>query len=97
MEGINRSTKTTVEVIAKQKRQMAWSPIRKRRKRNRNLNYYENDEDSEESEHDDEHEDENEYNAHYSHNRDRLEETNDQPYPFWDAYDTQNQYYLEVG
>lgn len=93
MEGINRLSKNIVEAGAKQKRQMTWSPIRKRRKRNRNFNYYENDEDSEESEN----EDENEYDAHYSHNRDRLEETIEETYPLWDAYDTMNQYYLEIG
>lgn len=92
IEGINRLSKTTDQVSAKQKRQMT---VRKRRKRNRNLNYYDNDEDSEESDNEDEND--NEYDAHYSHNRDRLEETNDQPYPFWDAYDTLNQYYLEIG
>lgn len=97
MEGINRLTKSTGEVSTKQKRQMGWSsPIRKRKKRNRSFSYYDNDEDSDESE--SEHEDEsNEYDAHYSHNRDRLEDTNDQPYPFWDKYDTVNQYYLEIG
>lgn len=91
---LNRLSKSTVDQVgAKQKRQMLWSVSRRRKKRNRNFNYYDNDEDSDESEH----EEENEYDSHYSHNRDRLEETNDQPYPFWDMYDTLNQYYLEVG
>lgn len=98
MEGINRLTKSTGEASAKQKRQMGWSPIRRRKKRNRSFSYYDNDEDSDESESESEHEEEsNEYDAHYSHNRDRLEDTNDQPYPFWDTYDTLNQYYLEIG
>lgn len=81
-----------LKVNTQQKRQTGWSPIRKRKKRNRNLNYYDNDEDS------DEDDDSSEYDTHYtSHNRDRLEDTNDQPYPYWDAYDTLNQYYLEIG
>lgn len=97
MEGMHKLTKTTGEAGSKQKRQLSWSPIRRRKKRNRSFSYYDNEEDSDES--DSEHEDEsNEYDeAHYSHNRDRLEDTNDQPYPFWDTYDTLNQYYLEIG
>lgn len=94
MEGINRLPKSFGEASAKKKRQMPWTSNRKRKKRNRSMNYYDNDEDSDESEHTEE---SNEYDAHYSHNRDRLEDKNDQPYPFWDTYDTLNQYYLEIG
>lgn len=92
-EGLNRLKKSAVEAT-KQKRQMGWAPLRRRKKRNRSFSYYDNDDDSEESE--SEHEDESN-EANYSHNRDRLEDTNDQPYPFWDTYDTLNQYYLEIG
>lgn len=98
MDGINHLSKSPpVETNAKQKRQLAWSPIvRRRKKQNRGYNYYdnENDNDSDESESE---EDDADHNAHYTHNRDRLEDTNDQPYPFWDTYDTLNQYYLEIG
>lgn len=95
MEGINRLSKSTVEANVKQKRQMLWSAVRRRNKRNHGFSYYDNEEDSEESERDES--ESNEYDAHYNHNRDRLENTDDQPYPFWDTYDTLNQYYLEVG
>lgn len=91
MEGMNR---TTVDVGAKQKRQIGWSTINGRKKRNRSFSYYDNEEMSNESEHK---EDSNEYNDNYSRNRVRLEDTNDQRNPFWDTYDTLNQYYLEIG
>lgn len=97
MEGINRLSKSTIETNVKQKRQMGWSAMRKRKKRNRSFNYYDNNEDSDESDENEHDEESNEYNVHYNHNRDRLEETNDQTYPFWDTYDTLNQYYLEIG
>lgn len=95
MEGINRLSKSTIETSVKQKRQMGRSIMRKRKKRNRNFSYYDNDsEDSDESEEDEEI---TGHNNNYNHNRDRLDDTNDQPYPFWDTYDTLNQYYLEIG
>lgn len=96
MDGINHLSKSTAETTsAKQKRQLAWSPIRRRKKQSRSsYNYYDNeDDDSDESES----EEDSDHDTHYTHNRDRLENTNDQPYPFWDTYDTLNQYYLEVG
>lgn len=83
-------------VNVKQKRQMtSWPlPFRRRKKQSRNFNYYDNEDDSDE---DDDSSESDEDTHHYTHNRDRLEDTNDQPYPFWDTYDTLNQYYLEVG
>lgn len=74
---------------------MGWTPIRRRKKRNRSFSYYNGDDDSDESEHDED--ESNEYDTQYKHNGDRLESTNDQPYPYWEAYDTLNQYYLEIG
>lgn len=95
MEGINRLSKSTIETSVKQKRQMRRSIMRKRKKRNRNFSYYDNDsEDSDESEEDEEI---TGHNNNYNHNRDRLDDINDQPFPFWDTYDTLNQYYLEIG
>lgn len=82
-------------INVKQKRQMTvWPlPFRRRKKQSRNFNYYDNEDDSDE----DDSSESDEESQHYTHNRDRLEDTNDQPYPFWDTYDTLNQYYLEVG
>lgn len=95
MDGINRVSKMTSETSAKKKRQTAWSVIARRRKRNRSFSYYDNeDDDSDESDS----EGDDEFNKEqYNHNRDRLENTNDQPYPIWETYDTLNQYYLEIG
>lgn len=82
-------------INVKQKRQMtSWPlPFRRRKKQSRSFNYYDNEDDSDEDDSSESDED----THHYTHNRDRLEDTNDQPYPFWDTYDTLNQYYLEVG
>lgn len=83
-------------INVKQKRQMTSWPLpfrRRSKKQSRSFNYYDNEDDSDEDDSSESDED----THHYTHNRDRLEDTNDQPYPFWDTYDTLNQYYLEVG
>lgn len=92
---LNKLTKLVdTEISLKQKRQM----VRTRRRNKRNRNYYNNNnEDSDESnehEYDDDDERDSDENRR---NRDRLEETPDQHCPFWDAYDSMNQYYLEIG
>lgn len=94
MEGTNRLSKSNFKANTKKKRQMPWISAKRRKKRNHSNSYYDTDDDSDESEHI---EDSNEYDTHFSHNRDRLEDINDQPFPFWDTYDTLNQYYLEIG
>lgn len=88
-------TASVQSINVKQKRQMtSWPlPFRRRKKQSRSFNYFDNDDDSDEDDSSESDED----THHYTHNRDRLEDTNDQPYPFWDTYDTLNQYYLEVG
>lgn len=96
---INKLNKlaTDTEVSLKQKRQMIRN-VSMRRRNKRNRNYYNNNEDSDESDERDmdyDGRDSDEENDRRS--KDRLNETPDQHCPFWDAYDSLNQYYIEIG
>lgn len=79
----------------KQKRQMNLVTIHRRNKRNHDS--YETDEDDEE-EFDENDETNENYDGVEKDNHDRLDDTtNNQQIPFWDAYDSVNQLYLQVG
>lgn len=97
-DGAGAADSAVQSITGKQKRQLtAWpSSFRRRKKQSsRNFHYYDHNDDDDSDEDDSSESDEETH--HYTHNRDRLEDTNDQPYPFWDTYDTLNQYYLEIG